>query len=267
MRKRCAAGSWHLVVVGLFLGGCASTGAPPRGYAYTVDSPSNACRANALYCAVAAGKDPAMATGTQAAQGAAVLAAALKLFQDEHQNRVEQVLKDCVEQANAEVNLRRFGANPTRAQCSEQVGVDTKGNPITRSMTLGTEKHQVAFRCIQERLPSAWPGGFSLEQRYRYDRQAQQTTLVSEEDAQALLRQGRSDELRGTLRPDIVIHAGEPLQALAVYDLKFPCPGTNQPKWNDYPQGHPYFRSNQGQIYREALKATPALVAPSWGII
>ena len=197
-----------------------------------------------------------------------MLAAARKLFQDEHQNRVEQILKECVELANAEVNLRWFGANPTKDQCSEQVGVDSKGNPITRAMTLGTEKHKVAFRCIQERLPSIWPGGFSLEQRYRYDKESNKTTLVSEKEARMLLRQNRSGELRDTIRPDVVIHSGDPLRVIVVYDLKFQCPGSNEPQWRDYNEkGHPFSGFSQGNIYGMALTELVALVAPGWGVI
>lgn len=262
MRQRCAAGSWHLVVVGLFLGACASTGrgAVPRSYAQTADSPSNACKHNPLYCAVATGREPA-ATG-------ASLAGVLKLFEGAHKERVEQVLKDCVEQANAELNLRYFGGNPTRQQCAEQVGVDSKGQPVTRAMTLGTEKHQVAFRCIQERLSRAWPDGFSLEPRYRYDLKANRTTLVSEEEARMLLRQNRSGELRNTIRPDVVIHSGDPLRALAVYDLKFQCPGSNEPQWRKYKEAdHPFDGFSQRDIYAKALAKLVAMVAPYWGII
>jgi hypothetical protein len=81
------------------------------------------------------------------------------------------------------------------AQCAEQVGVDAKGKPMTRAMTLGPEKHQAALRCIREHLSSVRPGDFRLEQRYRYDRKSHETSLVSEQKAQSLLRQGRGDEL------------------------------------------------------------------------
>jgi hypothetical protein len=259
MRQRRSVGLWHLVFVSLFLGACAS-----------MDSASSACRQNPLYCAAVAGEESVvpMTAGTQAASAGASLAAVLKLFEDEQRERVEQVLKNCVEQANFEVNQRRFGGNPTPAQCAEQVGVNAKGQTETRAMRLGTEKHKVAFRCIQENLSRERPGGFSLEQRYRYDIQSNKTTLVSEKEAKALLREGRGEELRGTVRPDIVIHNGDPLQAHAVYDLKFQCPGSNQPQWRDYEEvGHPFYGFTQGDIYEKALKGVVAIVAPIWGII
>ncbi|HYO55985.1 hypothetical protein [Archangium sp.] len=67
--------------------------------------------------------------------------------------------------------------------------------------------------------------------------------------------------------PDIVIHSGNPLDVLAVYDFKFPCPFSNYPSWNNYPKGHPYSSSNQGAIYQEFLGVGPNLVAPIWRII
>ncbi|MFP2906293.1 hypothetical protein ACLESD_14745 [Pyxidicoccus sp. 3LFB2] len=270
MRQRGAVGPWHFVLASLFLSACASTGrrtAP--GYAQRMDSATSACRQNPIYCKTVAGEETVvpLATGAQTARAGASLAGALKLFEDEQRERVEQLLKNCVEQASAEVNLQRFGANPTLAQCAEQVGVDSKGKPVTRAMTLGTEKHEAALRCIAEALGKERPGGFSLEQRYRYDPRTKETTLLSEEQAQTLLRQGRGDELRGTIRPDVVIHDGNPLRAHAVYDLKFPCPGSNYPKWPDYPPKHPYAGIKQGAVYDKALGVEPARVAPSWGVV
>ena len=272
MRQHCAAGSWHLVFFSLFLGACASAGhrSARSSYAQSMDSASSACRQSPLYCAAVAGKEPAAtaATGAQAAQAGASLAGALTLFEDAQRERVEQVLKTCVEQAHAEVNLRRFGGSPTKAQCAEQVGVNSKGQPETQAMRLGKEKHKLALQCIQEHLSREWPGGFSLEQRYRYDLESNKTTLVSEKEARMLLRQNRSGELRNTIRPDVVIHSGDPLRAHVVYDLKFQCPSSNQPDWRDYEEmGHPYYGSSQGDIYGEALGGSVAIVAPIWGII
>ena len=111
------------------------------------------------------------------------------------------------------------------------------------------------------------PERFSLEQSYRYDPQTGQKQLVSGKEAQALLQQGCGDELAGTIVPDVVIHSGNPLEVLAVYDLKFPCPSSNEPSWRDYEEGHPHHGSDQGSIYRKILQVIPKLVAPLWKII
>ncbi|WNG46488.1 hypothetical protein F0U60_22000 [Archangium minus] len=86
------------------------------------------------------------------------------------------------------------------------------------------------------------------------------------EEEQALRQQGCADELVGTLVPDVVIHSGNPLDVLAVYDFKFPCPTSDEPRWNDYPKGHPYHESNQGAMYHRALGVKPFRVAPIWRI-
>jgi hypothetical protein len=262
MRIGCA-----VVLVSAALSGCTSTG---RGFAQHADSASSACRQNPFYCKQVAGEETVVPLGVraQAARTGASLAGALKVFDDDQRNRIEQLLKDCVEQTSAEVNLRRFGGNPTAEQCAERVGVDAKGKPVTRAMTLGTEKHEAALRCIEAALNRELPGGFRLEQRYRYDRSTKETTVLSEEQAQALLRQGRGNELRGTIRPDVVIDGVDASRPHAVYDLKFPCPGSNPPtKWHDYPQGHPYFRLDQGAVYEQALGVKPARVTPIWGVV
>ena len=134
-------------------------------------------------------------------------------------------------------------------------------------MQLGIEKHQLAVQCARERLGALIPGRFSLEQRYRHDQRTGERRLISNEEAQALLRRGCGDELEGTLRPDVVIHSGNPLDALAVYDFKFTCPTSNPPRWSVYPEGHPYSGLSQGELYQDLLKVEPHLVAPIWKII
>jgi hypothetical protein len=111
------------------------------------------------------------------------------------------------------------------------------------------------------------PGRFSLEPRYRYDRTTKQTTFISEEEAQSLLRQWRGDALKGTLRPDVVIHSGRPLQVRAVYDLKFPCADGSRPTpWTRYTEG-PHQGFDQKQVYWDALGVEPFRIVPWLGIL
>jgi hypothetical protein len=174
---------------------------------------------------------------------------------------VERVLKECAELANEVVNRKRFGGDPTRAQCEEVVGTDQRGRKMTRAMQLGEEKHAEALACAAARLGELLPGRFNLEQRYRYDPVTRQKELMSEEQRQKLLRQGQSDMLKGTLVPDVVIHSGNPLEVQAVYDFKFPCLRTTLPKWGVYEKGHPYQDQTQGDVYKaafgDALRVTP----------
>lgn len=135
-------------------------------------------------------------------------------------------------------------------------------------MQFGEEMHDLAFRCVREKLGKLRPGGFSVEQRYRYDRATGITTLISPEQVQTLLRQGRGSELRGTLVPDVVLHDGNPLRVQEIYDFKFPCVNSDEePSWSKYPPGHPYEEESQGAMYFEALRVEPARVVPRIGII
>jgi hypothetical protein len=211
------------------------------------------------------------------AVGGSVTAAATLSSDDEVKlseklrTEVEKALKHCAELANEVVNRKRFGGDPTPAQCEEVLGTDTRGKKITRAMKLGEEKHTEALKCAAERLGRLLPGGFHLEQRYRHDAATDHLDLVSAEQRRDLLRKGRSHELKGTLVPDIVIHSGDPLKARAIYDFKFPCLPTGLPRWSVYDEpgdepGHPYDARTQGSVYEEVFKVIAKRVTP-WEII
>ncbi|WP_157758849.1 hypothetical protein [Cystobacter fuscus] len=234
---------------------------------HAADSVTNACGQNPAYCAVLTGKEAAV-PATKGAAEIASIAATLRLLPTDMKARVERELVECAERADFQVNIRRFaGDQPSREQCQEVLpGWDPCGKKVTRAMQLGTEKHQLALQCIQERFNRLFPGRFSLEQRYRYDKQTRSTKLISREEARVLRKQDCGEELKGTLVPDVVIHSGNPLEALAIYDFKFPCPSTNPPSWSEYPEGHPHYPENQGKMYEQALGAAAFRVAPRWRV-
>jgi hypothetical protein len=242
--------------------GCGSAG-------YAVDSATSACQQNPSYCAAVAGEEVVVPTTIRGGAEVASVATTLWVLTRQTQTDIEQALVECVEWANTQVNRKRFdGKSPTREQCQEELpGTDPCGKKVTRAMQLGREKHALARQCTETKLGGLIPGRFSLEQRYRYDSQTGQKQLVSPEEARALRQQGCGDELEGTLVPDVVIHSGNPLGVLAVYDFKFPCPFSNDPMWNKYPEGHPYHGSTQGKMYRKVFQVGPHLVAPIWRII
>ncbi|HEX5748473.1 MAG TPA: hypothetical protein VFZ09_19700 [Archangium sp.] len=232
-----------------------------------LDSATSACRQNPNYCARVAGEEAVVPTIQGAAEIVSV-GATLRVLDSNTQADIESSLEKCVDWANDQVNRRRFSGNsPSRKQCQEEVsGTDPCGRRMTRAMHLGTEKHALALQCAEEKLGELIPGRFSREPRYRYDPQTGQKQLVSREEARTLLQQGCGNELEGTIVPDIVIHSGNPLEALAVYDFKFPCPDTNKPTWREYEKG-PFAGSTQGKMYLEILKVGPNLIAPIRGII
>jgi hypothetical protein len=134
-------------------------------------------------------------------------------------------------------------------------------------MRLGVEQHEVALKCAKEKLNKLKPGGFSISPRYRYDPKAGKAAHIPREAVDELLKQGRGAELRGTLEPDVVIHAGEPHQVQAVRDYKFPCMNTDEwSSWRDYSQGKAHRETNQKTLYQKALKAERAMVQPHLGV-
>ncbi|MDC0710409.1 hypothetical protein POL68_18170 [Stigmatella sp. ncwal1] len=174
-------------------------------------------------------------------------------------------MSECALNADFEVNERHFGSNPTHQQCAQVMGKDSQGNPITRAMLLGREKHRAALACVREALEELRPGGFSLNQRYRLNKDSGIWEPLSEGAVEGLRRAG-GQGLIGTLEPDAVIHTGKLVEVLDVYDFKFPCPGSNLATWRPYAQGHPYYPAHQGQMYEKAFGVNPGRVAPRWGV-
>jgi hypothetical protein len=248
-----------VLVMSALLIGCGSAG-------YAVDSATSACQQNPAYCVAVAGEE---AVVPAAVIRGGTIAATLWVLTRQTRSDIEQVLVECVEWANAEVNLQRFGGkSPSRAQCQEELpGTDPCGKKVTRAMQLGTEKHALARQCVEQKLNAQIPGRFSLEQRYRYHPQTGQKQLVSREEEQALRQHGCGDELTGSIAPDVVIHSGNPLEVLAVYDFKFPCPFSNYPRWTEYARSSSTTASNQGEAYHQMLGVGPNLVAPLWKIV
>jgi hypothetical protein len=208
----------------------------------------------------------ATATRQRFAELGASIAAGPPLVDAALQQSINQIMLDCAKEADFRLNEQYFGGNPTPQQCAEVMERDTQGNPITRAMLLGREKHQMALECVRKELDKLRPRGFSLNQRYRYDADSGRWEPLSPGLVDTLRRAGGKG-LEGTLEPDVVIHTGKPLEVLDVYDFKFPCPGTNFPQWRKYPDGHPYRDLHQGDMYHRAFGVDPARVAPRWGVL
>jgi hypothetical protein len=208
-----------------------------------------------------------MARAAQVAASAGVTGSmVLRVLRPEEQSVLEKALTECADEARSEVLLKQFqGRSPTPEECREEVEKDAKGNAVTRAMKLGTDMHTVALACAHKRLGALRPGGFSLEPRYRYNPKTQKWERMSRQEEQALLGQGHTGELKGTLVPDIVIHTGDPLQVLAIYDFKFPCVNTSTTvSWRER-RGEP----RQDQLYLDALKPAqpPLRIQPRLGVI
>ncbi|MFP2905567.1 hypothetical protein ACLESD_11020 [Pyxidicoccus sp. 3LFB2] len=255
----------------LLMAACAGT--PDRGSTadYRLDSATQGCRQRPDLCARMAGEEallPTLRTAEAVAATVRTGAAAFRVLEAAAKAMVEKELTACVEHARSQVLVDHLrGRSPTRQECNEVV-VDTKsGRRITRAMQLGCLMHEVALACTRKALGERLPGRFSLEQRYQYDPKSGALKLVSNEEARSLLRRGCSEELTGTLVPDVVIHSGDPLEAEAVYDFKFPCVNGATTAWRDYPLGHSYEGLSQKQVYKSVLGAEALRVLPRWGVL
>lgn len=259
---------YSLMLVGcVLLGGCAGTSNPRRAETYRFDTVSNACRQNPASCAALAGKET---VGTTMAAAATTGQVVVRALEDSVRDLIDATLAQCADLARSEVLLRHrqdfASPSPTREECKQQVK-DAAGRRVSRAMQLGTEMHQEAKRCAEERLGKLLPGRFSLEPHYRYDPRSGQTKQVPDEDVTALRESGNQGELLGTLAPDVVIHTANPLHIQAVYDFKFPCFHLDgMPEWSTYPPGHPHQGLRQDQAYKRALGEAAARVAPRIGV-
>jgi hypothetical protein len=252
----------------LLLGACAST--PGRGVPshYAQDSLSARCRVNPVYCPTATGRE--VATGPVQTVGTAVasVAAVAATLDDATKRSIKSTLEQCADLARTQVLLSHAGTFegpvPKASECKKMT-LDAKGRSVTWAMRLGLEMHEVAMKCADEKLREMGLR-FSLKQRYRFNRDTGERSLISPAEKDALLRQG-GEALKGTLEPDVVIHDGDPLQVRAVYDFKFKCVNFDEyPEWRRYPPGHRYEGELQGDIYKEAFGPEVHPIGPREGV-
>lgn len=228
-----------------------------------VDTDTAARARHAAYVAEQASTRAAASTLVRAAP---VL---LGLMQQAHDaDELEKELAACAVEAEQLGNARYFqGRPPTRKECSEIVEKDRCGNPVTRAMFLGKQKHVLALQCAEQVLKKLWPAPFSIEQRYRYYPNARMVETVSRQEESRLIADGCTEELRGTIKPDVVLHADHNLlKAALILDFKFPCPGNNEPRWTEYGSNSPYADASQRTIYEKALGGKALLISPRTGV-
>ncbi len=261
--------SWRLarlLLASVLLSACVTSrghpGAGPRGD-LRLDSESVA---RARYAGLLRGT--ATSTITLAVGSTLVLATPVVLALYHHnQDKVAELqerLAECARLAEHQVNSEHFGNRaPTQEECGEELEVDGCAEPITRAMLLGRQKHTLALACARDVLSRLWPAPFSIEQRYRYYQASKIVATISPEKEQQLIQAGCTKELWGSIKPDIVLHAGyNLLQAALIIDLKFPCPASNDPTWRWYGRTSPYNGFTQGQVYQQALGGEVFLLTP-----
>nr|WP_254330161.1 hypothetical protein [Corallococcus exiguus] len=199
----------------------------------------------------------------------AIPPAVLALMQQDHDaDELEKQLAECAVQAEQLGNARYFeNRPPTRQECAEVVEKDRCGKPVTRAMQLGKQKHVLALQCAEAVLKELWPAPFSIEQRYRYYPNARFLETISKAKEARLIAEGCTEELRGTIKPDLVLHGDRDLLKSALtLDFKFPCPDSNEPQWTRYGGNSPYASQTQQEVYEQALGGRALLVSPRKGV-
>ncbi len=261
----------------VLLPGCASvaihragpgfSGPTPRRYANSLDSATNACLRNPAACYAPPGEEAIIPWLARALGALRTAAVTLRLLEGAQVQHVEQVLFLCAKDAHLDVNNEELGASPTDAQCKEVVR--REGNTdITRAMDLGSKKHARALECARKQLEVLFPDNVSIEPLYQKDLPTGLWRWVDPLQVAQWLSDGLFHLLRGSLVPDVVIHAsGDPNKVQRIYDLKFPCPSEKFGTWNSYRQGHPHHPRDQRQLYGElGGQEQPAIIHPVYGI-
>ncbi len=206
--------------------------APGRGetaratrYAQTFNSAMDGCLRNPG-CVVTAPGDEVIIPGLSRALGAARTAAiAMRVLDSAEVTRVEQLLVECAQSANTQVNEREYGPGnrPSDAECDRVVRSEGT-RKITRAMELGTMKHQEALACVERKLGPRFPDNFSLEPTYKLDPVTKKWVRLDPQLVAKWVKEKLFDLLLGTRVPDVVLHAsGNPNAVQRVYDFKFPC--------------------------------------------
>jgi hypothetical protein len=169
---------------------------------------------------------------------------------------LEEAILKCVRRAERAVNDHYFnGESPSRERCAER-----KREGQTWAMYLRLRKHDEAQECLAVELWKLLPGRYLFQPRFRFNEQTGKWEFLSQEEVDRVLSRQRHRGLEGTIAPDIVIMDVNGL-IIRVYDMKFPCPGTNDARWETYKTGR-WVGRTQGQVYGDALQTEPRLVSP-----
>jgi len=266
-----------LLLLLLLLAGCA-TGLPvvstldptraPVQYAQSTDSATAGCLRNPACYKTLPGEEAVIPWVSRAVDAANAATTMSVMLEGAELKVVEQVLTDCAQKANEQVNKEDEelqGREPTREQCRKVVRMEG-GKEVTRAMELGARKHEVALECARMAFAERFTRNVSVEPTYQKDSSSGLWRWVDPKQVKEWLELGLTSMLWGALVPDVVIHvSGNLNQVRHIYDFKFPCPADNTPSWRPSTRGQPHYPHNQGKMYKKALlegKIEPSFVTP-----
>ena len=168
----------------------------------------------------------------------------------------EEILLTCAARAERQVNQTELQRTPDRNDCNQNVHF--RGEVITRAMAFGTLKGEAAENCVQQ----------TMTRMGRANEVVMEATYYPHQDRVEYL--GSNVQRYGSQRPDVVLYHlnrfHHDIDAIRrVYDYKFPCPPAfgAQSAWRQYRGNDQRFAGlNQGQIYRNLLRAEVFMVSP-----
>lgn len=173
----------------------------------------------------------------------------------------EQAIVRCARTADQQVNDHHFqGKSPSADLCRQLKA----GEKITWAVYLGLFKHEQAWPCLREALELLLPRGYWLHPRFRRDDQTGKWKFLGQGEVDKLVAEQGWKGLEGSIEPDLILLNKQGF-IVRVYDLKFPCPESNPPRWTTYGSG-PWQDWSQGDLYSSALRAPAWIVSPQSGL-
>jgi hypothetical protein len=175
---------------------------------------------------------------------------------------VEREIEQCVRRADQKVNDHHFNGRSPSWELCQQVKV---GDQTTWAAYLGLFKHEESWPCLREALDKLLPERYLLHPRFQLNERTGQWKFLDETKVRQIVSDKGWKGLWGTIEPDIVL-MDENGFIVHVYDLKFPCPKSNNAHWERYRSGR-WEDQSQGGVYKDALDVTPRLISPRQGVV
>ncbi|HYO53894.1 hypothetical protein [Archangium sp.] len=178
--------------------------------------------------------------------------------------KVEKAIVRCVRQADQQVNDYHFNGKSPSWELCQQIKV---GDRTTWAAYLGLFKHEQAWPCLLEALDKLLPWkNYRLYPRFYVNPRTGEWEHMTENQMSQIVSQEGWSGLKGTIEPDIIL-LDENGFIVHVYDLKFPCPESNNARWETYGEREQWEGWSQGDLYKKALQVTPRLVSPRQGVV
>ena len=147
--------------------------------------------------------------------------------------KVEREIERCVRRADQKVNDYHFNGKSPSWELCQQVKV---GEQTTWAAYLGLFKHEESWPCLREALEKLLPERYLLHPRFQLNEVTGKWKSLKEEEVKQIVSEKGWKGLWGTIEPDIVL-MDEKGFIVHVYDLKFPCPKSNNAQWERYSRG------------------------------